>query len=266
MTETGEETEEEHESRRRGEDVRGEEEVFKRKRYCYRVKPHPDRSCCETAARISQLCTFDLVMSKWRRREIDWQWGISLSLSFSPWSRQNPCITFLFHHSSTCVWVWHLHLQVYFESLSWNGSEALSILNCHVLGNVHWQLRQTLKPERKLIILPLQAAETSFGHNSDILSPYKVNRRNLSANSCLFIYSAHMERQQLHLESFILPPGGRESNIHTPFFSIFDFHQLQSEISGNLAAKCSTMFTSSSLTLWSGAELVANLLLLKTFT
>lgn len=78
--ETREEAEEEHESGRRGEDVRGDEKVLKRKRSCCRLKHHTDRGCGETAARISRLRTFDLVKSERRRGDRETVRCLSLSV------------------------------------------------------------------------------------------------------------------------------------------------------------------------------------------
>lgn len=89
--ETREETEKY--TTRGGEDVRGEEIVIKRNKRFYWVKHPTDRSSCQTVARISWLCTFDLVTSKQRPRvtERDRLTVTYVSLSFSLWSRQNPC-------------------------------------------------------------------------------------------------------------------------------------------------------------------------------
>ncbi len=56
----------------------------------------------------------------------------------------------------------------------------------------------------------------------------------------------------IHLDLCFWSPDECKSNIHSSFGSVFGLHQLLREVSGSLAAKCSTLFTSSSLNLSAG--------------
>lgn len=66
------------------------------------------------------------------------------------------------------------------------------------------------------------------GSKTSLLSPHNVVLINMNVNNQLPIYTSSCCK----------------SNIHFPFSYVFGLHQLEREISGNLATKLSTVFTS----------------------
>ncbi len=111
---------------------------------------------------------------------------------------------------------------------------------------VHIQWWYSLLLPKLIFFGHLGAVETNCEHNIDISIPFMLIWH-VYQKTVSYLHIQQLQSNiSFHLESCLFPPDESESNVHF-FSSVFGLYQLLREISGSLAAKRSTMFTSWSL-------------------